>query len=241
MGSNWQSQIERKAFKSVSHVLFDMDGLLINTEVIYTRTIETILERYIGPTELSWEVKKKQMGKIAPDLAELIIEEYNLPLKPREYTAQARIIQENLFPHCEMMPGAERLIRHLKANNIPIALATSSAAETFRMKSTYHRDFFKLFDHHIYGSSDPELKRGKPHPDIFLTCASRFPDPPAPEKCLVFEDAPNGVKAALSAGMQVVMVPDPRMDEESRSEATLSLDSLLEFRPELFGLPPFDD
>ncbi|KAK2719627.1 hypothetical protein QYM36_005191, partial [Artemia franciscana] len=75
-----------------------------HTEVIYTRTIETILEKYIGPTELSWDVKKKQMGKIAPDLAKLIIEEYKLPLQPAEYTAEARIIQENLFPHCDIMP-----------------------------------------------------------------------------------------------------------------------------------------
>ena len=241
MGSNWQVQSEKMPFKPVTHVLFDMDGLLINTEVIYTRTIETILEKYIGPTELSWDIKKKQMGKIAPDLAKLITEEYKLPLTPAEYTAEARVIQEGLFPNCDIMPGAERLIRHLKAHNIPIALATSSAAETFKMKTTFHKDFFKLFDHHVYGSSDPELKRGKPHPDIFIVAASRFPDKPAPQNVLVFEDAPNGVKAATSAGMQVVMVPDPRMDEESRREATLCLTDLHEFKPEWFGLPPFDD
>lgn len=60
-------------------------------------------------------------------------------------------------------------------------------------------------------------------------------------QCLVFEDAPNGVRAATLAGMQSVMVPDPHVDDELRKEATVVLKSLNEFRPEQFGLPPFSD
>lgn len=57
----------------------------------------------------------------------------------------------------------------------------------------------------------------------------------------MIEDAPNGVRAATLAGMQSVMVPDLHVSEELREGATLVLESLMDFRPEEFGLPPFQD
>lgn len=58
-------------------------------------------------------------------------------------------------------------------------------------------------------------------------------------QCLVFEDAPNGVQAAVSAGMQVIMVPESFVPPEQRLIATKVLNSLMEFKPEEFGLPKF--
>lgn len=76
------------------------------------------------------------------------------------------------------------------------------------IKMSKHQELFSFFTHKVMGSSDPDVKAGKPSPDIFFVACERFTDSPKPENCLVFEDAPNGVKAARAAGMQVVMVPD---------------------------------
>lgn len=65
----------------------------------------------------------------------------------------------------------------------------------------------------------------------------RFSDTPHPEKCLVFEDAPNGVAAAVSAGMQVIMVPDENIPLEQQQLANVKVNSLAEAPLEIFGLP----
>jgi pseudouridine 5'-phosphatase len=117
-------------------------------------------------------------------------------------------------------------------------VATSSGEDAVAIKSKNHRAVFDLFHHIVCGSTDPEVKEGKPKPYIFQIAAQRYDDKPHPDQCLVFEDAPNGVRAANAAGMQVVMVPDKKC-QEMREHATLVLDSLEDFQPELFGLPPF--
>lgn len=106
------------------------------------------------------------------------------------------------------------------------------------IKTAKHQELFKLFHHKVMGSTDPDVKVGKPAPDIFLVAASRFPDKQSGENCLVFEDAPNGVRAAVDAGMQVVMVPDKNLAEEQRKLATLVIESLEDIKLEDFGLPP---
>lgn len=136
------------------------------------------------------------------------------------------------------MTGAERLVKHLHANKVPIAVATSSGKDTYDLKTARHKELFKLFNHTVTGGTDPEVKHGKPSPDIFLVCASRFRDKPKPDQCLVFEDAPNGVTAAIKAGMQVIIVPDPQIDEKMCKEATLTIKTLEEVKLELFDLPP---
>lgn len=84
------------------------------------------------------------------------------------------------------MIGAERLIRHLHAHNIPICLATSSSKESMEVKTKHHRKLFSLFQHKVMGSSDSEVKHGKPAPDIYLLAAKRFPENPKPENVRQF-------------------------------------------------------
>lgn len=81
-----------------------------------------------------------------------------------------------------LIVGVERLVNHLKNNNIPMAVATSSGKDTYEEKIKRHTCFFDKFRHIVIGSIDPEVKKGKPAPDIFLVCASRFPDKPSPSE-----------------------------------------------------------
>jgi len=188
----------------------------------------------------TWEIKSKLMGLMGREAAAAIVQALELPIQPEEYMSSSQKILARFFSsEIKMLPGAERLLRHLHSKGVPIALATSSSRENFELKTQHHTEVFSLFNHIVTGSSDPDVKHGKPAPDIFLTCASRFPVPVEPHKCLVFEDAPNGVTAGRAAGMQVVMVPDARMDPLMTSHATQVLKSLEEFQPELFGLPSF--
>lgn len=214
-----------------------MDGLLLNTEQLYSEAFNRITNRY--EKEFTWDHKAKIMGMKTKAVAHAVVEMLSLPMTAEEFENEIVQIYRELFPSANLMPGAERLLRHLKQNNIPIALATSSNKENFLLKTQRWTHVFDLFDHKVLGGSDPDVANGKPAPDIFLVAAKRFSDNPNPSKCLVFEDAPNGVKAALNANMQVVMVPDSRLPKQYIENPTVIVNSLEEFQPELFGLPPF--
>ena len=136
-------------------------------------------------------------------------------------------------------------MQHLSKHEVPIAIATSSPMASVKKKTAHLAHVFevgKYFQHLVSSPDDPEVKRNKPHPDVYQVCSSRFPDPPShPSKVVVFEDSPIGAEGALAAGMQVVMVHDERWCEKKLSNinATMKLTSLEHFQPELFGLPAF--
>ncbi|CAH9098649.1 unnamed protein product [Cuscuta epithymum] len=80
---------------------------------------------------------------------------------------------QNLFPTSELMSSASRLILHLHEKGIPISVATGSHKRHFQLKTKQHDELFSLM-HHIVVGDDPEVKQGKPSPDIFLTAAKNL-------------------------------------------------------------------
>ena len=227
--------------KCVTHVIFDMDGLLLATEELYTQAADIVAKKFAKnePKKVTWDLKVRQMGLQKEELSKIMVDQLDLSCTPQQYLEETYKLHLELFPNVGLLPGVQKVLENLKAKNVPIALATSSSKEYFELKTQNHRELFALFHHIVTGHSDPEVINGKPQPDINLICAKRFDVPAKPEHCLVFEDSPNGVKAALAAGMQCVMIPDPEMwsTPEHMTEAHLVLKSLEDFQPEMFGLP----
>ena len=225
-------------YRRASHVIFDMDDLLLNTEDIYTSAFQNICSPH--KKEYTWEVKVMTMGQKIATGAQIVIDQLGLPLTVAQFIEQLDVQLEELFSKSQLLPGAEKLVGHLVRHQIPVALCTGSSTKAYEAKTSHHSGFFRSFRPKVLCSDDPEVTRGKPDPDAYEVTLRRFEGAvPAPGECLVFEDSMNGVLSAVGAGMQCVMVPDERLRDERMSEATLVVKSLLDFVPEEFGLPAY--
>lgn len=221
--------------KSISHVIYDLDGLLLDTESLNERVNSEIVQRY-GKT-FTTDIKIAIAGTTAINSAKTIVDTLELPLTVEEYLTQRNKLLYPLYSTAKTFPGTIELIQHLAKHNIPQAIATSSSRENFEMKTVNHQDWLKYFEIITLGD-DPEIKQGKPAPDIFLLTAKRLNA--EPQKCLVFEDSRSGMEAAIAAKMSVVVIPDPVFDKQLFSAGDLVLNSMTEFDPQPWGLPDKD-
>src|SRR5689334_17445835 len=110
--------------KPITHLIYDLDGLLLNTEFIHARVNQTIAARYGKAFDDS--VRTKVMGRKAEDSAQIIIDMLALPLTLQEYLEQKVAIIYDLYPSACPMPGAMELTQHFDQAGIPQAIASSS-------------------------------------------------------------------------------------------------------------------
>ncbi|EED13167.1 HAD superfamily hydrolase, putative [Talaromyces stipitatus ATCC 10500] len=206
--------------------LFDMDGLLLNTEDIYTTITNSVLQEY-GKPNMPWSLKAQLQGRPAPEATKIFHDWAHLPISRDEYAAKIAEKQQKLFPEAAPLPGVVKLLNDLHATSntsqpVYIALATSSHKRNYELKTGHLQDLFSLFpkSRQVLGD-DPRIGkgRGKPLPDIYLLAletinqelCEKEEEPIKPEECLVFEDAVPGVEAGRRAGMQVVWCPHPNV------------------------------
>ncbi|KIW06654.1 uncharacterized protein PV09_02362 [Verruconis gallopava] len=217
----------KSGLPAVRACLFDMDGLLIDSEDIYTLCTNKVLNEY-GKPDLPWNIKAQLQGRPGPEAGRILREWAQLPISQEEMYAKISALQVEHFPKTKALPGVPQLLSTLsKATNpkVHLALATSSHKRNFEIKSAHLADLFSVFDeeHRILGD-DPRIGagRGKPAPDIYLlaleTINARLRSAGEreihPEECLVFEDSVPGVEAGRRAGMQVVWCPHPGLLNE---------------------------
>ena len=213
-----------------------MDGLLLDTERIYTEVTQDIVGEYGKVFDLS--IKKNIIGRPSSDAAKIIVESLDLPITPQDYLDSRKDVLIEKLKNALPMPGAKEMTSHFFSHGIPQAIATSSSSTIYDVKYNRHKKWFSQFTQIVRGD-DPELKQGKPAPDIFLLAAKRLGVEPA--ECLVFEDAPAGTEAAIAAGMSVVVVPHPEMDHNHFKGASQIITSLNNFDPQSWGLPRFTE
>jgi len=219
-----------KAHRAPTHVIFDLDGTLLDTEPLYTVAAQAVVGRY-GKV-YDWNVKRHVVGGDPMQGARFVVERLQLPISAERYIEEREAIMREQCRTVPEKPGASALIEALHARGIPMAIGTSSQRDLAEIKLSSHAFMGRI--RHMVCSDDPGITAGKPAPDIFLTTARLMGA--SPQNCLVFEDTPKGVEAARNAGMQAVALPDPEMRDADFRHACLILDSLTLVTLPLLGL-----
>ena len=182
-------------------VLWDMDGLLVDSEPLWT-IAEVELAADLGGT-WSQEIKARVLGTRLDVAVPAILSWFDVePTADRVAATSARLtarMVELFARELPLMPGAAALLAELRANGIPVALVSSSYRH---LVDAVLSSGAGPFDASLAGD---EVVHGKPHPEPYLTTAARLGVDPA--HCVVLEDSPPGVASGRAAGCAVVAVP----------------------------------
>jgi beta-phosphoglucomutase family hydrolase len=209
-------------------VIFDMDGVLVNTEPIYA-AVEQKNFRKLGLSILEEEHKTFQ-GTATDSMWQDLKKKYAIKETVEELVQMTNSIVTPYFASLhtiETMPGVELLLKGLKNKEIPLALASSSYPDVIDiiLHKTGMKDYFDaVIDGQMAGTSKPE-------PDIFLLAAKILDV--LPERCIVIEDSENGIKAAKLAGMYCIAYAGPGTELQDQSQADMVIDSFDELADSL--------
>jgi HAD superfamily hydrolase (TIGR01509 family) len=209
----------------IGAVVFDLDGLLLQSEEIW----DEVRRELAAAAGRPWpaDATRAMMGMSAPEWSRYLRDVVGLPGTPERISEQ--VVAGLLERYARRLPwiaGAREAVERIAAY-WPLALATSSNREIVEVvleAGALHRYF-------AVAVSSEEVAHGKPAPDVYLEAAGRLAMPPA--HCAAVEDSSNGLRAAAAASMRVIAIPNPAHPPEpdALALADVVLDSLDELTP----------
>jgi HAD superfamily hydrolase (TIGR01509 family) len=215
----------------IEAVVFDLDGVLIQTEEIW----DDVRESYAGERGARYdeEAQRAMMGMSSLEWSLYMHEELGVPDEPEDISAEVvRRMEARYRERLPLIDGAEEAVGRLAAR-WPLGLASSSN----RPLIDAVLELSGLAPSFRATVSSEEVERGKPSPDVYLECARRLGVSAA--ACAAIEDSHSGIRSATAAGMRVLAIPNPSYppDDEALAQADVVLTSLAELTPEAVAQP----
>eukprot|EP00919_Chromeraceae_sp_WS-2016_P048960 GHVR01115748.1.p1 GENE.GHVR01115748.1~~GHVR01115748.1.p1 ORF type:complete len:222 (-),score=21.76 GHVR01115748.1:505-1170(-) len=208
---------------NLNAVVFDLDGLMFNTEDLYQEVGARILGR--RGKEFKQDLLDQMMGRPSPVALQLMIDWHGLSDTVADLEAETdSLFPEILDAHLAPMPGFLPLMDFLESQNVPKAVATSS-------RRSFVQDVlsrFALQPRFDFILTAEDVQRGKPNPEIYQTAARQLGL--APADVMVLEDSENGCRAAVAAGAFAVAVPGAHSQAHDFSGAAFIATSLADDR-----------
>ena len=215
--------IYKEKMNPIHGILFDMDGVVLDTEKLYARFWAEAAHALGYPMTYEQALGMRSLNSAA---GQAKLESYFGPGVSRAIMRDKRIeLMDAYVAECgvEAKPGIHELLDYLKGQGIRTAIATSSPMP----RATAYLGSLGLLDKFDRICSGHDVKQGKPAPDIYLHAAASIGI--SPENCLAIEDSPAGILSAHRAGCWPVLVPDlDGSDEEMRKTLYAEADSLLD-------------
>lgn len=206
----------------IQAVIFDLDGLMICSEPVAFAVWRELVES-LGGGEFTPEEYRRLIGGTPEESARWILETKQIDIQYGDLLERYWIMRtQTVIEQVGLEPGVRELLENLRARELPLGVATNSRRE-------YLVSVLAALDVRRYFSavcSFDDVPQGKPAPDIYLAAALALDV--GPKQCLVFEDSPVGLEAALRAGMRCVVVPNEELREADFSGAYAKLPSIVE-------------
>lgn len=213
----------------IEAVVFDLDGVLIDSEHVWDEARQNLAEERGG--RWSENASRDMMGMSSPEWSRYMRDDIGIEDEPEEISAEVVRRLERVYRHeLPLIEGAHQAVERLAAR-WPLGVASSSNRELIDLVLELS-DLDRFFAATV---SSEEVPRGKPAPDVYLEAARRLGV--APEHCAAVEDSENGILSAKAAGMRVLAIPNPQYPphDEALASADDVLGSLAELTPDAIG------